>query len=199
MNIKEETLEKKFKHVPKKYQVKHFNAEIIIEFLYRTYMPTDYFLKPKANIDEITKDCFVADSVEDCRVEADDIYQKYLEFREDVDYTADIEKRWTFMVIINALNYSKNNWEFIKKRVGTLQTPTYAPLLKRSKVSAEARSNYPVDRYVSVIDSQVEATSEEIEEASKDDSYDKEEKKPGKLDMNETKDPEDMDGPFKYF
>lgn len=135
--------------VPLENRVFIYDAAIIIEFLNQTFMPISYFLSPKGykeigGTNPFEKENFKdPNTLETYRESIGTIYDWYKMFREQRDYTAPIESRHKFQIILKKMNFNKNNWCFDVKRVTRAQLIYLAPTLLRARVSAEDKAMYP--------------------------------------------------------
>lgn len=117
------------------------NAAIVIEFLSRTFLPLDYFLKDTDDEGRSIKNKLMAEErlqrqwlKQTMPITADMLYQMYLQYRDYVDYTRPIESKYRFTFIINRMRYNLNGWEFLKTRHGREQVPHFEPLMLRTQV-----------------------------------------------------------------
>lgn len=144
MKINKEKVEERLASVPEGSRSHIYDASIVLEFLTATFMPTKFFL-PEGFATEPGSQ-LGAKSMrkvsEGKSMMLRDLYDTYLLFREEKDYTARIESRYIFGIIVRHLRFYKNDWEFIVYRVGTAQIWHTGPLVMRKDVSAEIRSKY---------------------------------------------------------
>lgn len=146
-----------------------YDATIIIEFLNQTFMPVSYFLSPKgykdiAGVNPFEKENFKeSDTLEKHRESVGTVYDWYKLFREQRDYTAPIESRYKFQVILKKLNFSKNGWCFDVKRVGRAQIIYFAPMMLRARAPKEHKEMFPPMK------SKLEETPVEVSAADHDD------------------------------
>lgn len=172
MKIPKDT-NQKLSGVPIKNRVYCYDGTIIIDFLNRTFMPLAYFVAP-GKIHEIgagtppTKE-FMADpeQYEESFVQVSKLYEYYCLFRQQVDYTAPVENRWKFGLMIKKLLLPKNGWQFVVKRVGRAQIWYAGPVMLRIKTSAEARTRFPVAD-PNVLSGQIEATQDDLSDRDED-------------------------------
>lgn len=149
MRYNPEKTNRRLEGVPMKDRVFIYNAAIIIEFLNQTFMPTAYFLKPEeiANIgpaeDLKPKHMRNPADLEEKKLTVGDLYDYYKLFRQHKDYTAPIESRYKFSVIMKKLGLMKNGWKFNVKRVGRAQLIYLAPAELRVRVDSEIRKAWP--------------------------------------------------------
>lgn len=144
MQINQEKVKERLAGVPDSHRSHIYDASIVLEFLVATFMPTKFFLpqnfSPTPGIqlgaNSMRK---VSDGKE---MSLRDLYDLYLLFREEKDYTSKIESRYIFGIIVRHLRYYKNRWEFITWRVGTAQIWHIGPLVMRKDVSAEDRNRF---------------------------------------------------------
>ena len=97
-------IKEKLKHVPMEKRVWIYNADIIMEFLDQTFMPTAYFLKPTFNPrpgKKIEASEFYSPENLDYEMTFEDLYKIYLTFRNYKNYTSEIESWYKFSIIIN--------------------------------------------------------------------------------------------------
>lgn len=145
MKINHEKVQERLAGIPPSHRSYIYNASIVLEFLAQTFMPTRFFLpegftpEPGMPLGEKSMRKISADK----EMTIGDLYNLYLIFREEKDYTARIESRYIFGIIIRHLRYQKNGWEFVLWRVGVAQVWHLGPLLLRTKVPAEQRKNFP--------------------------------------------------------
>lgn len=149
MNYDQDKTAEKLKHVPVKDRVFIYNATTILEFLNKTFMPTYYFLNqegakrmgPGVTIEK--RDLNNPDDLDNCRFTLGEIYDFYKMYRQQSDYTSEIESRYKFSIILKKLSYFKNGWKLNTKRVGRAQFVYFSPLLLRIKVPVEVRKDIP--------------------------------------------------------
>ena len=167
MKINEFTVEKRLKRVAEEHRVFIYNAEIVIEFLNYTFMPTRFFLKPDAElgpaIDLEEKHLTDPDALGDQLLDVNTLYEYYRLFREAKSYTAEIETLFKFKVILGKMRLLKNGWEFFRIRKGRAQIVSYAPLVLRAKVPVEIRDQYPIIK-TNVAEGQVPTDLEDFQE-----------------------------------
>ena len=147
--------------VPENQRSHIYNAGIVLEFLAQTFMPTKFFLpegfKPEPGKELGAKSMRKVSEGKDMSI--GDLYNLYLLFREEKDYTAKIESRYIFGIIIKNLRYYKNGWEFILWRVGTAQVWYLGPLQTRFDVPVEDQRKFKAQ----VEDRTIEATTVEAD------------------------------------
>lgn len=140
----------KLKDVPIEKRVFIYDASIIIEFLNRTFMPTLYHLNHTARAEIGAGSMIkpehlrVPERYDELFISVQTMYEYYKLFREQVDYTAPIESRWKFGLIIKKLLLPKNGWQFTVKRVGRAQLWYAGPVELRVKVPVNDRTLYPI-------------------------------------------------------
>lgn len=147
MRINQENISKKLAKTPPEKRVWIYNASIILEFLNHIFIPTRHFLadQKKAMVaGQLDRRDYVVGFEKDYSMRAADLYNKYLWYRENKDYTSPIETLFKFKVILNKMRWYKNGWEFTKLRRGRDQDVYFAPLLAREKAPDEVRLLYPV-------------------------------------------------------
>lgn len=149
MNYRKKKIKKRLENVPLRNRVWIYNAELIIEFLNRTYMPTKFFLSTEGALrgkeDDLLEEDFQGFQNTQ-RISLDDLYEGYLLFREKENYTAEIESKYKFSLILNKMNYQFNRWEFRKSRYSRNQIIMYGPLQKRADFTADVRAGYPIEK-----------------------------------------------------
>lgn len=168
MKYNPEKVKERLKFTPMEKRVWIYNADIIMEFLEQTFMPTSYFLKPTCNpkpgkkID--AENFYIPEEVKEFETEMmfDDLYKTYLTFRNYKKYTSEIESRYKFGIIIGKLRFYKNGWELMKVRRGRKQTIIVYPLVLRVKVSEHTRAQYPIQK-PNILKAQVEVDSDDLE------------------------------------
>lgn len=143
MYIKEKNVQERLKGVPLEKRSYIYNASIILEFLAKTFMPTRYFFAEgfEAPVGQIDDGDFKAIS-RDKNLSMKELYELYRLFREEKDYTIEIESRYTFSVIIKHLRLYANGWEFKVYRVGKAQIWHVGPLCMRKDVPFEIREQF---------------------------------------------------------
>ncbi len=170
MKTNPENISQKLKNVPVEKRVWIYNADIIIEFLNSTFMPTKFFLKNEGMsvapgkqlvFEDFNPGAFEAETV---RITMTDLYKYYLMFRQNKDYTSEIETKFKFQVIIKKLRYYKNGWEFIVTRFTRNQILIVYPALLRIKATSEDRAKYPVSREQDVVSAQVDVAFNDLQE-----------------------------------
>lgn len=171
MKTNEYTVEKRLGRVPEHHRVFIYNAEIVIEFLNHTFMPTRYFLKPGAElgpaIDLDESHLADPDALDEQLLDLKTLYDYYRLFREAKAYTAEIETEFKFKVILGKMRLLKNGWEFFRIRKGRGQTVFYAPLVLRAKVPTETREQYPIVK-TNVSEGQVPTELQDFQEEEED-------------------------------
>lgn len=144
MKINKENVKEKLAGVPEAKRSHIYDATIVLEFLAATFMPTRFFLpenfKPAPGM-PLGKKSMRAVS-QDCNLQLSRLYEMYLLFREEKDYTAKIESKYIFGIIIRNLRFYKNHWEFVVYRVGVAQIWHAGPLRLRIDVPAEVRAKF---------------------------------------------------------
>lgn len=168
---------KKLAHVPIKHRIFCYDGTIVLDFLNRTFMPLSYFVKLEVVYEigagtppskEHMKD---PAKYEDVFMSVSEMYDYYRMFRQSVDYTAPIENRWKFGLLIKKLIYSKNGWQFNVKRVGRAQLWFAGPAVLRVKAPAEDRVSHPVAE-LNVLAGQVEAGPDDLNDEDHEDMVD---------------------------
>lgn len=145
----DEKSQERLEKVPRKNRVYLFNADIIIDFLNQTLMPIHYFVKPET-ISKLKPGVPLAkffmkneNDLEEHRLTIGDLYEYYLLFRQQKDYTTPVETRYKFSVILRKLSFSQNGWQFLLKRYTRAQFIYVSPVQLRVRVPIEIRKNYP--------------------------------------------------------
>lgn len=143
-------INQKLKNVPINNRVFCYDATIIIDFLNRTFMPLEFFVK-KESLNEIGSG--VSPRMEhmkepqkflDLFMSVGTMYDYYMMFRNQADYTAPVETRWRFGLIIKKLVYSKNGWQFNVRRSGRAQIWQAGPAMLRVKATEQERNDFKV-------------------------------------------------------
>lgn len=144
MKINESKVKDRLRGIPDSKRSHIYDATIVIEFLTLTFMPTAYFLppgfSPKPGIQLGQKS--MRKVSENRAMMMRDLYDLYLQFREERDYTSRIESRYIFGIIIRNLRYYKNKWEFTVYRVGVAQLWYVGPVMLRTEATAEDRERF---------------------------------------------------------
>lgn len=144
MKIDKEKVKERLAGVPEESRSHIYDASIVLEFLAATFMPTRYFLpegfKPAPGKPLGEKS--MRGVSREANMQLTRLYEMYLLFREEKPYTARIESRYIFGIIIRNLRYYKNSWEFVVYRVGTAQIWHVGPLTLRLDVPAEVRAKF---------------------------------------------------------
>lgn len=146
MKINPERVKERLAGVPEAKRSHIYDASIVLEFLATTFMPTRFFLpenfNPTPGLPLGEKS--MRKVSEGKAMSMRDLYELYVLFREEKDYTVKIESRYIFSIIIRHLRLYKNNWEFVVYRVGVAQIWHVGPLVLRKDVPAEVRSKYAI-------------------------------------------------------
>ena len=159
----------RLKGVPVQDRVFIYNAAIIIEFLNNTLMPTAYFLKPEELHKIGPGQDFKPEHMKDPKdlnefaFSLGDLYGFYKLYRQQKDYTAPIESRYKFSVILKKLSLHKNGWKFNTKRVGRAQIVYFSPALLRAKVDPEIKKMWPPGQ-TNILEGQVEVSPKDMSE-----------------------------------
>lgn len=167
-------INQKLKHVDIKDRVYMYDAGIIIEFLNRTFMPLPYFVKSEslpligASVSPRMEHMKDPKKFLDQFMSVGKIYDFYLMFRQQMDFTTPVETRWRFGLIMKKLLYSKNGWQFSIKRVGRAQIWHAGPVMLRVQASVEDRQNFAVAK-TNVLAGQVESSVEDLNGIEEDD------------------------------
>lgn len=149
MNYDPEKTNENLQGVPMKNRVFIYNAEIIIEFLNKTFMPTPYFLNMNGlnelmpGVDIEPKHLKDPKVLEEERFTIGDLYEFYKLYRQQVDYTTPIESRYKFSVILKKLSLRRNGWKFRFRRYTRAQLVYVAPAQLRARVPLEIRQAFP--------------------------------------------------------
>lgn len=154
MKINKENVKERLAGVPENKRSHIYDATIVIEFLAATFMPTKYFLpgdfKPTPGQPLGPKSMRALSKEHNLKMT--ELYDLYLLYREEKDYTMKIESRYIFGIIIRNLRYYKNHWEFVTYRVGTAQIWHVGPLLLRADVPAEKRNAFAAKQHEQTVD-----------------------------------------------
>lgn len=154
MKINKENVKERLAHVPEAKRSHIYDATIVLEFLAATFMPTKFFLpenfKPTPGQPLGPKSMRAI--AKENNFKMTELYDLYLLYREEKDYTMKIESRYIFGIIIRNLRYYKNHWEFVVYRVGTAQIWHVGPLKLRSDVPAEIRNKFAAQQYEKTVD-----------------------------------------------
>lgn len=144
MKINKKNVKERLAGVPEEKRSHIYDATIVIEFLAATFMPTRYFVPDnfKATPGQPLGPKSMRALCKDQNLRLTELYDLYLLYREEKDYTMKIESRYIFSIIIRNLRYYKNHWEFLVYRVGAAQVWHVGPLLLRSDVPAEKRNRF---------------------------------------------------------
>lgn len=143
-------INQKLAKVPVNKRVFIYDATLIIEFLNATFMPMEYYFTHEAfyriggGSSIKRNDLKNPEKYADSFLSLYQMYEYYKMFRNNKDYTKQIESRYQFSIIIKKLNLSKNRWQFEVKRVGRAQLIYVGPVELRVKVPIEIRKKYPV-------------------------------------------------------
>lgn len=167
MRFDPEKVNKRLAGLPQDKRVWIYNADIILEFLNETFVPTQTFLREGAKIlvGETLNFSHLKDGkkvVTEQMMKADDLYDLYIMFRNHKDYTAEIETRFKFSTILGKMRLYKNGWEFLKRRSTRRQTIVIGPLVMRSR--AEDKTTLAPVAKTDLSKAQVEVTKEDFEE-----------------------------------
>lgn len=155
MKINQEKVKERLAGVPDESRSHIYDASIVIEFLAATFMPTKFFLpagfSPAPGMPLGAKS--MRKAAEGKAMSMRDLYDLYVLFREEKDYTVKIESRYIFSIIIRHLRFYKNRWEFTVYRVGVAQIWHVGPLVLRKDVPAEVRAKYSIRPNLKTIES----------------------------------------------
>lgn len=143
-------INEKLAHVPMEKRVFMYDATLIIEFLSATFMPPVYQLTKEA-LHRIgagstikKEDMQDPEKFQNLFVSLYDMYVYYEKYRAFKGYTAPIESRYKFSLIIKKMLLPKNGWQFAVKRVGRAQLIYVGPCELRANVDASIRAMYPI-------------------------------------------------------
>ncbi len=163
-------INEKLAHVPVKHRVFQYDGEILIEFLSATFMPLAYHL----NIEALHRigagstinrgDMKDPEKYDSLFVSLYDLYTYYAKFREAKRYTAPIESRYIFSVMVKKLILPKNGWQFAVKRVGRAQLIYVGPCEFRASVPADVKAMYPVNAPIET--TEVKIVSKDLQETT---------------------------------
>lgn len=160
-------INQKLKGVEIENRVYLYDATIIIDFLNRTFMPLPYFVKKEslpligANVSPKMEHMKDPQKFLDQFMSVGKMYEYYLMFRQQMDYSTPVETRWRFGLIMKKLLYSKNGWQFNIRRVGRAQIWHAGPVMLRVQASAEDRNTFAVAK-TNVLAGQVESSIEDL-------------------------------------
>lgn len=147
-------INQKLAHVPVKHRVFQYDGSILIEFLSATFMPLAYQLTTEAlyrigaGSDIKKTDMKEHEKYDTLFISLYDLYEYYKKFREMKRYSAPVESRYIFSVMVKKLILPKNGWQFAVKRVGRAQLIYVGPCEFRASVAQEVKAAYPVDQVV---------------------------------------------------
>ena len=174
MRINKTKVKERLEGVPENRRSHIYDASLVLEFLAQTFMPTRYFI-PENFVPTPGKPLgqkSMRAVSEDAQMSMRDLYHLYQIWREEKDYTARVESRYQFGIIIRHLRLYKNGWEFTIWRVGVAQIWHVGPLKLRLDLPADVRAKFPARlEEKSVESSTVEAdpVSEPADEVSEED------------------------------
>lgn len=144
-------INEKLAHIPMKNRVFQYDATLVIEFLAGTFMPPVYQLKTEAlnrigaGSDIKKEDMKEPEKFGALFISLYDMYNYYAKYREYKGYTAPIESRYKFSLMIKKMLLPKNGWQFAVKRVGRAQLVYVGPCELRANVDAGIKVMYPID------------------------------------------------------
>lgn len=147
MRINEKRTMQRLRGVEQSKRVFIYNADIIIEFLNGTFVPTKAFLtdqKWAETLEPLDKYKFHGQKIDDYCMPMKELYELYRIYREQMPYTSQIESFFKFKIIIGKLRIRKNGWEILRFRRGAKQLLIAGPLLLRTKVNPEDLAAYPI-------------------------------------------------------
>lgn len=157
----------KLQNVPIENRVHCYDATIIIDFLSRTFMPLPYFVKPdvlqqigsskKPEMQDMKNPSNFLDNF----IQVSKMYEYYVLFRNQMDYTTPVETSWRFGLIIKKLLYPKNGWQFNVRRSGRAQIWQAGPVMLRVQATAEDKNNFKVAKATV---QEVEVTPDDMDE-----------------------------------
>lgn len=143
-----------------------YNADVILEFLNSTFMPTRYFIKDEYEMSVEKPDLhhhFKNPLTRNSYLPFNKVYEYYMLFRQQRPYTKEIESRFKFGVILKKMTLGKNGWLIEKKRVGRDQQIFVGPLVLRVSVDLEMRSKFPVNK-MNLSESEIKFSPHDVEE-----------------------------------
>lgn len=183
MKINQKLVKERLSGVEPKHRSFIYDASIVIEFLRTKYMPVKYFFP---DVKAVPGEDLVAGTdfkriAKQHPLLMRDLYQLYVLWREERDYTRKIETRYVFSLIIRHLRFYQNGWELYVFRVGKDQIWHAGPLVLRMDVPAEERG--PIPEPVTADQTTVEA--DPIQEPSEEETPQEEQIEPVKSVENE--------------
>lgn len=152
MKISPDSVNKRLQNVPIEKRVFLYDATLVIEYLNSTFMPMSFVLKKEAFTVVGPGNPISAENMnnpdlfthESAWLSMHKLYEYYCMFRNSRGYTAPVENKYKFGIIIKKLLLPKNGWQFNVKRQGRAQLIIVGPIVLRSAVSPEVRKAYPV-------------------------------------------------------
>lgn len=175
MKINQDKVNERLENVDPKHRVFIYDGSLIIEFLRSTFMPLS-FLMPNVvvKVGDQLKSKEFKDHAREHKMLMRDLYQLYLLWREEKDYTKKIESRYIFSLIVRHLRLYKNGWELFVYRVGRDQIWYAGPLMLRTDVPKHLQTPAPEPPTAS--ESEVEANP--IHDPSEDETPQDDENEP---------------------
>ena len=170
MKFKEENIQKKLASVPEENRVWIYNAAMVLEFLNKNFIPTQYFFQPEVKEirggEALTKNHLQLGCDRKFSMSVNDLYKKYMWYRDTMGYTSPIESFFKFKVMLNKMRFYKNGWEFFKHRRGTDQEIWFGPLLTREQAGKEISDSFPIPQ-TNVAAGQVDVSLQDLESEPK--------------------------------
>lgn len=144
MKINKGKVKERLAGIPESKRSHIYDASLVLDFLVATFLPTKFFLPEKFNPEPGLPlgEKSMRKISEKYNMSIGDLYEMYLLFREEKDYTSPIESRYIFGIIIKNLRYYKNRWELTAWRVGTAQIWFIGPLKMRKDATHEERIRF---------------------------------------------------------
>ncbi len=157
MKINKDRTKERLDGVPESERVFIYDAGLIIKFLSETFMPPAAFLPEGYKVPkslQIEDRGFLERGKKDS-MPISHLYEVYQLWREQKDYTRDVETKYIFSLIVKRLRFYRNGWEFNIFRRGTAQIWHAGPLVFRKDVSPAERERYSVPKKEPTVDERV--------------------------------------------
>lgn len=149
--------QKRLKGVPIENRSFIYDATILLEFLNQTLMPNSFFETPEGKA-----------LLPQAKISHGDLYDYYKMFRQQKDYTHELESRYKFSVMMSKLLLMKNGWQFERRRIGRGQIVYFSPCILRVKVDTALRKMFPPAK-IDMANAVLKVTKEDHEDPRDDD------------------------------
>lgn len=148
MKLDEKKIKERMESIDPQNRVFIYDASIILEFLRDTYVnPRFYLIDPTLSSEEVfarsnfkNKDDYIGLSQK-----REKIYDEYVKWRVNKDYTAPIEASYKFGMILGKMRFARNGWQFNPMRRGLHQVVYITPVRSRNDASVDEWKASPLN------------------------------------------------------